>query len=295
MAPDGARIRVGQVTYSLDELTALQSPHFVAIAFVGDPSGVSIVSIGVDIRHNRVSVDVANLTNEIADRIAAKYGGRVLAEDGEAAAPATCNSRTDCGSPLKGGLYIYAGALTCTSAFLGRTQGSSKLFLMTAGHCIQDSGLSATWYHHGAAIGTGYVYDYMNNANADAGSIVASESGARNRAYATSATDIRSMTSALSNASQPVGGLICRSGATSGYDCGYVTSTNRDVYLGPYLVHHMWETGYSSAGGDSGAPMMVDYSWAGIFSCYNTQNSYYTTTDWVASTILATPCMTASC
>ena len=294
VTPPASSIRVASARYSLAVLEALQSQITDSAANLRS-KGIVLASVGVDVAQNRVRVDVVNPTSDEIGLIAQQFGDAAYVQAGELATPATCISRSNCGSPLKGGLGISGGGWTCTSGYLGRIQGSSGLFLITAGHCLADSGLSATWYHYTTAIGTGYVYDYANGANADAGAIRASEPLARNEAYATSNTDIRSMTSTLSNSAQPTGSTICRSGLNSGYYCAVVSSINRDVWDGPYLIHHMWETDYTSQGGDSGGTMMVNWSWAGILDAYNSSHSYYTTSDWVQSTILGSPCTSAGC
>lgn len=170
------------------------------------------------------------------------------------------------------------------------------LVLITAGHCLNDSGLGATWKHNGVAIGTGYSFAFFNGANADAGAIHASESGARNIVYASSNTDIRSMTGTLSNASQPVGGLICKSGESSvGWKCNTVLQTNQDISNSGTLIHHAWRQSLVGIGGDSGGSMLLNYKWAGEFIAYTSTDSWYSTKDWVSSALSIYPCVVSNC
>ena len=99
----------------------------------------------------------------------------------------------------------------------------------------------------------------------------------------------------LLNGDQPVGGLMCLAGAYSGWLCGYIVTTNVDVYVGPYLIHHMWETQAPGHQGDSGGTMMVNHKWAGIYSAFNSTNGFYTTRDWVFSALSVYPCIVSNC
>lgn len=292
--PVGGSVRADRVQYSLTELQALQDRVSSGSA-AWRSGGVKVVAVGVDVRINRVVVDVEGLTSQAGAQLASEYGAMLLVREGTQPQPTTCSSRTACGSPIKGGLSITGGGWGCTSGYLGRTQPSGVLVLVTAGHCIYDSGLSATWYHNNGAIGTGYSYSYSSGASADAGAIQSSESGARNQVYASSNTDIRSMTGKLSNSSQPVGGLICLSGASTGWTCKTVLQTNMDVYVGSYLIHHLWETGRSGGSGDSGGATLLNDNWAGEYSADNPSYSWYTTVYWVASALSVYPCVVSNC
>ena len=295
LAPAGANVRIRHVQYTLAELSALQD-RVTQDADMWRTSGVIIASVGVDIRGNRTRVAVADLTGEAAGKLADEYGPRAEIVGGEAPAPASCVSRSDCASPLKGGLWIVSGGFACTSGFLGRPgTAPTPLYMMTAGHCLQDSGLAPNWTHHGVVIGHGAFEQYYNGTNADIGAINATESGAKNQVYANSPTDIRSITGHLLISQQPVGATICRSGASSGYRCGQVAQTNVDTWVGPYLVHHMWVTDYPSSGGDSGGSMINGFNAAGIFSALTSTNSYYSTIDWIVTEHNVRPCYSASC
>ncbi len=126
--PGGARVRVDHVPYSLNELTALQE-QISSESADWRAAGVQIVTVGTDIQLNRVIVDVVGLTDGIAARLAAQYGPMVLVEAGEQPQAGSCVSRSNCGSPIKGGLYISGGGWACTSGYLGRTQPSGRLVL----------------------------------------------------------------------------------------------------------------------------------------------------------------------
>jgi hypothetical protein len=74
-----------------------------------------------------------------------------------------------------------------------------------------------------------------------------------------------------------------------------VLQTNMDVYVGSYLIHHLWETGRSGGSGDSGGTMLLNYIWAGENDAYDASYSWYTTQDWVASTLSVYPCVVSNC
>ena len=168
--------------------------------------------------------------------------------------------------------------------------------MLTAGHCLADTGLSATWYHHGSAIGKGYTHGYFEGSMADAGAIMWSESGARNRVYASSKSDIRNITGSRSNSAQAVGVAVCRSGQTSGWKCGQITATEVSTRVDGVLILHTWWTDFTSAGGDSKGAMMNNGTLAmGVASAMTSSQTVYSTIAYTQQGIGVRPCYTATC
>ena len=87
----------------------------------------------------------------------------------------TCQSRADCDSPVKGGLQITYTGWSCTTGFVARDTEAGTLVLLTAGHCLAGSGLSARWSHHAVAIGRASVEAFQAGSNADVGAIEVAE------------------------------------------------------------------------------------------------------------------------
>ena len=70
-----------------------------------------------------------------------------------------------------GGLQITFTGWSCTTGFVARDTETGKLVVLTAGHCLAGSGLSALWSHHGVAIGRASVEAFDPGSNADVGAI----------------------------------------------------------------------------------------------------------------------------
>jgi hypothetical protein len=208
----------------------------------------------------------------------------------------TCHSRVDCGPNVIGGLQITFTGWSCTSGFVARDTKRGTLVLLTAGHCLTGSGLSALWSHHGVAIGRASVDAFRQDSNADAGEIGLTDSRPTNEVYGSSKTDIRSVTGWASDAKQKVGSKVCRSGGASGWRCGSIVVADIDAKLDGNVIHHMWGIDFPSAAGDSGSPVLdQDGRAAGVLIATTPTESLYSTVDWIAIELNARPCVTPSC
>lgn len=212
-----------------------------------------------------------------------------------------CNSRFDCAGPIKGGLAIidYYGDSLCTSGFVFRDiPYAGAWYASTAGHCINNNGNGVSWLHNGTTFGTSSSYVFYYGANVDNGFIVLpAVANPGNKVFASSTSDVRSMTSWYLNYEQIVGLTACRAGRTSDYTCGSIDGTNFDVYAGGILIHHMWRTDYRSAGGDSGGSVIFGGSGMGTLSSYSVSpaKSFYSTLEWIYDTQGKTICTSAGC
>jgi streptogrisin C len=99
----------------------------------------------------------------------------------------------------------------------------------------------------------------------------------------------------LTNAQQVVGAAACRSGRSSGYDCGTVTKANYSPIVGGLQLHNQWELSFASAGGDSGSPVFQSSKAMGILSGTNGVRSNYGTIGFISSIAGVRPCYTPSC
>jgi hypothetical protein len=168
--------------------------------------------------------------------------------------------------------------------------------ILTAGHCLAGSGLSALWSHHGVAIGRASVDTFHPGSGADAGAIDLADARATNEVYGSNRTDIRSVAGWASNASQATGTVVCRSGATSAWRCGSIVAADVDATVGGVLIRHTWWIDVPSAAGDSGSPVLDrDGRAAGIVIATTPTRSVYSTVEWIAIELHARPCVTPGC
>jgi len=296
--PAGATTRTRVVQFTYDELSALKS-RISSDFDVWKEKGAILASVGVDVRENRVAVSVAGTNDDATlSEIAVMYGPEVQVTAGELPVLAACVDRTNCGSPLKGGLWVSAPGWACTATLQARSSSAPyQHYGMTAGHCINDAGISATWSHHSTAIGSGAFNGFYNNSLADIGLFWASSQPTpRNLVYASSHLDIRNITGELTDAQQPVGAQICKSGANSGWLCGQVTATNVDTTYGSVRIFDTWRTNFGGLNGDSGGTMMNNItSIGGVLSGFVGSSTIYSTIDNVKLTVGIVPCYTAAC
>lgn len=207
-----------------------------------------------------------------------------------------CRSRSDCGPRLLGGLQITFTGWLCTVGFLARDIATQHTYILTAGHCVAGSGVSALWSHHGVEVGRATAEAFHAGSNADVGEIDVAESEADNEVYGSSNTDIRSVTGWAPNSSQTVGSKVCRSGGASGWRCGSIVAADDDATIDLRLIHHTWRTDFPSVMGDSGSPVLdLDGRAAGIVIATTPTQSLYSTVDWMATELPARPCVTLRC
>ena len=210
--------------------------------------------------------------------------------------PPICRSRSDCGPRVMGGLQITFTGWSCTTGFVARDTQTRQLYVLTAGHCLASSGVSALWSHHGAAIGRATAEAFHPGSAADVGEIEVAGPGTSDEIYGPSNADIRRLTGWAPNASQTVGSEVCRSGVTSGWRCGSIVAADVDTKLLGTLIHHTWWADFPSASGDSGAPVVDrDGRAAGILFATTPTLSIYSTVDWIAAELHARPCLGSDC
>ena len=210
--------------------------------------------------------------------------------------PPTCRSRSDCGPRIMGGLQITFTGWSCTTGFVARDSQTRQLYVLTAGHCLAGSGVSALWSHHGASFGRATAEAFHPGSVADVGEIEVAGPATSDEIYGPSNADIRRLTGSAPNASQTVGSEVCRSGVTSGWRCGSIVAADVDTTLLGTLIRHTWWTDFPSASGDSGAPI-VDHDGraAGILIATTSTQSVYSTVDWIATELHTRACVDSEC
>lgn len=137
--------------------------------------------------------------------------------------------------PVTGGYFL------CSVGF-SVTQGSTKGFV-TAGHCgdagqgVTIGGASVGSFAASNFPGTDYAWVRLNSSN----TLTATVSN-----YAGGTVAVRGSTEA------GIGAAVCRSGRTSGYQCGTIQAKNVSVSYAEGTVRGLTQSNACSAGGDSG-------------------------------------------
>jgi hypothetical protein len=202
--------------------------------------------------------------------------------------PTACVDRFECWhDPLRGGLnYTPDG---CTIGFMVYNTSSQRR-LLTAGHCLIESG-NATRYHDGNSIGDEGPNSFYDGSWSDFGILkmqgAQGMSGhkiyrnANNKAHNISAQD------GPSTLGQPAN----MSGRASGLEFGEVVSVNHTSnWGGGFYLFYMRVADYENQEGDSGAPVFFEGTAMGIQSgCVsdpgedcttdNSQDSVFSTID----------------
>lgn len=302
LLPLGTIVRFRQVSYTWADLVRVQ--HNVESAMTSRLAldDAAIRQVWSDPISNRVKVGVDQMGAELAARLAAHFGPETSVVPADAPSPTSCTSRLNCPSPWKGGVAIDGGGETCTSGFLGRPVSSfSRLYVLTAGHCIYFATYHATWYHAGLAIGTSQFHTFYTNSNADVGAINATESGAKNLVMASGISDIRSITGGYTNSQQVVGGTVCRAGrpepTAPEYTCNVITATNQSTYYpNPGItIFGLWVANIATAPGQSGGSMIYGNTAMGVVSGANADHTWYSTIDDMVFQAGVRPCYTSAC
>jgi hypothetical protein len=208
----------------------------------------------------------------------------------------SCLARSDCGSPVKGGLRITFTGWSCTTGFVARDRSGGKLYAITAGHCIAGSGLFALWLHHGSSLGHAVLNSFQEGSSADAAAIEIEPFARSNYVYASGKDDIRAIHGSAPNRDQVIGSPVCASGSTSGWTCGHIAAADVDTRIAGKLIRHTWWTDFASAKGDSGAPLLDPAGHVmGIVIATTTTQSVYSTIDGITAELDVRPCLDPSC
>jgi hypothetical protein len=250
----GWRVVLQPVRHSLAELDVVRQqvsadPEWQAVA------GKLISKWYIDIRHNRVTVGVTELTPEVARTATRVFGDMVRLH---VAPRPTQDSRTDDSEPWRAGIRLTFPAGNCSSGYVIRsTTTPVQRRLVSAGHC---GPLSATVRNNGDEVGT-----VVTRTLTDGGRDFLFVGGRSYRAFMFTGGP-------NSNTGFPVKGTrlsgvgldICTNGATSGENCAAeviaidvcATFTSGQTTC---LLDEAESTDGSdpSAGGDSGGPVIA--------------------------------------
>ena len=274
---------------------SVRSQHSIT-AWMSRPFVRPVLAAGSVALLTLFSVNALAMPETAANDGAATPAATGTRDDSRASSAAlTCQSRAQCGSPLKAGLQLAFTGWACTSGFLAR-DASADVYVVTAGHCLESAGLDATWSHGGAEIGRGARAAFSDGTSADAGAIRAAEAGPRNQLFASGTTDIRQFVGVRGHTEQPVDTRVCRSGAGSGWSCGRITKIDADTVMGGRTFHHTWWTDFPSTAGDSGGPVIQDDGHLlGIVIATTLTQTIYLPVDYVVDVLDLQPCVDALC
>lgn len=254
--PPGAALRVIASEYTLADLSAAEREvHALALELPG------ITRIDGDDTLGVVTVGVDSLQGDTAKHLTTRFGRIVQLEQFSGGQLLACTVN-DCGT--MGGLTALAGNGTkCTTSFI-TTWGSSSHRMLTAGHCIKNSGgvgSGAVWKNGVRTItwGMNTAQNFCNGCTTDSGLFIIQTLPADRDQYLLGSGP-RDVFNDFLNTSLVRGKLICASRASSGYGCGSITRTNVTVDVDPgpavFQIKNSWETDMNSKGGDSGAGMI---------------------------------------
>lgn len=209
-----------------------------------------VLSWGPDVRTNRVevTVDPGAATNaataDFLDTLAT-FGDLVRVTRSQD------TPRQQGGNVLGGEKWVPGSESPCSIGFpVTRTSGGTKAFL-TAGHCTNDVN-QAAYGKDGSRVGTSNRNGTgsVNAREGDMGIVDVDQAG-----WNVSGTvsgwgkgDIP----VTGSAEAVVGTAVCRSGQTSGLQCGEVTKVNQSVDYGSVVIDGLSYSNACSAGGDSG-------------------------------------------
>ena len=203
----------------------------------------------------------------------------------------SCNV-TFCNAPFRGGRQIVSnGGSGCTGAFIARGRTSpTQNWTMTAGHCVQIGGTTWNAKDESNAFSLLGVTAFGHSAGHDSGIVSISTFGGWNSpapkpfvivkdsstvpddiiftnynpSYKITATSFSSM-----------GQVLCRTGATTGTECGEVSDLGADESMAwpdgtTHTYHPMGNINVCGAkGGDSGGPYYKKHRAFGIHSGHN--------------------------
>jgi streptogrisin C len=214
----------------------------------------------------------------------AQFGSRVVRSTvpgSNVTSPDACDSPQGCDPPLRAGLEIDGASITkpnCTSGPIVRSNTDNKLYVLTSGHCLNASGLSATWnetfsngeVHH---IGAGWHYLFGGS---DDGGIIAINNpapypvgwGPRAEILVQASFDTTyDPTYAVSGTGGSTFGMrICKAGAFHGTSCGQVIGLNAVADNG---ITGLGQADYFGGSGDSGGPTFSGHIVYGIHESHS--------------------------
>jgi hypothetical protein len=204
-----------------------------------------------------------------------------------------CNV-TFCDPPFRGGRQIQSNSAGCTVAFIAHgLVPATQNWAITAGHCIFFGG--TTWKaqdesNNWSVLGVTAFFNFSGASGRDAGIVSISANTSWNPPAPLPAVVVKSSAITTYNPNyaitatsfSSIGQILCRTGATTGTECGEVSDLGADESPDwpdgkNHPLHHMGNIDVCGAqGGDSGGPYYKTHRAFGIhsghaegtFTCY---------------------------
>lgn len=235
--------------------------------------GVGVVSIGTEARENRVVLTIDTSSVAVGSLVAAQFGDAVEVVVGNPLQPVACNvtginKRKAC-TPWRGGIYIYpfdGVGYACTWAFNVRSLTSATKYMLTAGHCGDE-----TWRHNASTVGSTGINN-LDTGSPISDALIAPLSTAStplNLIYATDTDRSHAITTSRSHQNQLQGDYVCAAGVVSNYRCGYIEDWDYRygiVYGGRTIYIWGKYASFRSDDGDSGGPVFNGSTALGLVS-----------------------------
>lgn len=249
-----SKFNIEYISYSQEELESLVINWFDLNPNIEFSENIIV---RFDYLNNRVEVQTDELSQTEQNKLLKKYGNKIHLNIDPSLELSTSYSkeRTDDWNKLGAGIAVrqYASG-SCSTAGVARKD--SRYFLLTAGHCIDAIGSSVLQYDR--RVGTAHVDG--RSRDYDIGLIEIELSGITRYAYNglyTYDTNPSDYQGRLQHYDTPDNAeTLCKSGITTGYTCGIVTTTAANV--SGELNFELTDTDYGTNGwlageGDSGS------------------------------------------
>ncbi|HEX8103524.1 MAG TPA: DNRLRE domain-containing protein [Solirubrobacteraceae bacterium] len=222
------------------------------IAALGDLPANGRAFPGRDESHNRIRIDVAPTLTTVerarVDSAAAQAGVQVVVEVADSAEEldfdaTKCDFKErTCDRPLRGGVVLSGNpsGTECTAGFVMKSESDAKPYLLTAGHCGQES--FDTLSSNGSIHRIGNVHKSVYGADGDAeiieitgesydtdytNAVLVTKSGERGAPGARTARD--SAYRIFGRGKSSTGRVLCLTGEKTGSHCGEVRALDQLV------------------------------------------------------------------
>ncbi|MFF6995923.1 S1 family peptidase [Streptomyces sp. NPDC008313] len=261
-APDTATVVVRHSLQQLNRMSDRLAKRITA-ANKGAAHGLQSATV---VQSNRLRLDLPRgkvLTG--SQRAVVRWAKRTFGDAltvstyAHASKPFYCGGQYSCDPPLRSGLAIYGSNIRCSSAFMA--YDSYGYYMMTAGHCAEDSTYwEVPTYSYGYQ-SVGGVADYSFGYYGDSAIVRIDDPGFwQPRGWVYTSTRITGWDHDY------VGQYVCKQGSTTGYTCGQITETDATVsYPNRTLSGMTWSTACDGPG-DSGSGVYSGSTAHGILS-----------------------------
>jgi hypothetical protein len=304
--PTELDITMVAVQHSYERLAAVRDElsRYAKVA----PTDNGFVSVGVDVKENRVRLGVS-AADAPAARQAEQYGDLVHVAVDEPPSPGECKTRLDC-PHLRGGIRIQNDEWSCSTGFNGRMPNGNFVHV-TAGHC--DWSTSKDWFMPNTQNVNPWVGWSTKNAlfNAMAFDVlrlrVAATSEVRpskwNLVYNTDANKNNAIQNTISNSSFFNGMIILKSGISTNTTQGSILGDRLETYYwrnGDKHFFWAWPASYAWKKGDSGGTvwrLLSGYSYlVGFHNGGNAERAIFSSQEDARTALgISYWCLTGSC